>query len=82
MSRIMQVMCQYRGNPKWGVVLVLQNTYFLRVCVCAHRWMYWNFKSVFFDLFPFDRNAYENCVVLEARICYDVAKLMYLNSER
>lgn len=30
----------------------------------------------------FDRNAYENCVVLEARICYDVAKLMYLNSER
>lgn len=34
------------------------------------------------DFFPFDRNAYENCVVLEARICYDVAKLMYLNSER
>lgn len=30
----------------------------------------------------FGRNAYENCVVLEARICYDVAKLMYLNSER
>ncbi|CAL8300027.1 unnamed protein product [Merluccius merluccius] len=26
--------------------------------------------------------AYENCVVLEARICYNVAKLMYLNSER
>ncbi|XP_063047254.1 CSC1-like protein 2 isoform X2 [Engraulis encrasicolus] len=26
--------------------------------------------------------AYENCVVLEARICYDVAKLMYLDSER
>ncbi|XP_017268485.1 CSC1-like protein 2 isoform X1 [Kryptolebias marmoratus] len=26
--------------------------------------------------------AYENCVVLEARLCYDVAKLMYLNSER
>lgn len=26
--------------------------------------------------------AYENCTVLEARICYDVAKLMYLNSER
>ncbi|XP_039994887.1 CSC1-like protein 2 isoform X2 [Xiphias gladius] len=27
-------------------------------------------------------HAYENCVVLEARICYDVARLMYLNSER
>ncbi|XP_037548483.1 CSC1-like protein 2 [Nematolebias whitei] len=26
--------------------------------------------------------AYENCSVLEARLCYDVAKLMYLNSER
>ncbi|XP_045566134.1 CSC1-like protein 2 isoform X1 [Salmo salar] len=26
--------------------------------------------------------AYENCSVLEARICYDVAKLMSLNSER
>uniref|UniRef100_A0A7N9AMW2 CSC1-like protein 2 n=1 Tax=Mastacembelus armatus TaxID=205130 RepID=A0A7N9AMW2_9TELE len=26
--------------------------------------------------------AYENCTVLEARICYDVAKLMYLNTER
>ncbi|XP_029031155.1 CSC1-like protein 2 isoform X2 [Betta splendens] len=26
--------------------------------------------------------AYENCIVLEGRICYDVAKLMYLNSER
>ncbi|XP_062851933.1 CSC1-like protein 2 isoform X2 [Trichomycterus rosablanca] len=26
--------------------------------------------------------AYENCVVLEARICYDVAKLMSLESEK
>ncbi|KAK3554684.1 hypothetical protein QTP70_032664, partial [Hemibagrus guttatus] len=26
--------------------------------------------------------AYENCIVLEARICYDVARLMYLDSER
>ncbi|KAI4888534.1 hypothetical protein NFI96_026808 [Prochilodus magdalenae] len=26
--------------------------------------------------------AYESCVVLEARICYDVARLMYLDSER
>ncbi|XP_046885802.1 CSC1-like protein 2 isoform X3 [Hypomesus transpacificus] len=26
--------------------------------------------------------AYENCIVLEARICYNVAKLMALNSER
>ncbi|XP_061766523.1 CSC1-like protein 2 isoform X3 [Nerophis ophidion] len=26
--------------------------------------------------------AYENCTVLEARICYNVARLMYLNSER
>uniref|UniRef100_A0A7N8WHM8 CSC1-like protein 2 n=1 Tax=Mastacembelus armatus TaxID=205130 RepID=A0A7N8WHM8_9TELE len=30
----------------------------------------------------FHRLAYENCTVLEARICYDVAKLMYLNTER
>uniref|UniRef100_A0AAR2LEQ1 Transmembrane protein 63B n=1 Tax=Pygocentrus nattereri TaxID=42514 RepID=A0AAR2LEQ1_PYGNA len=28
------------------------------------------------------RQAYENCVVLEARICYNVAKLMALNTER
>lgn len=28
------------------------------------------------------RQAYENCVVLEARICYNVAKLMALNAER
>uniref|UniRef100_A0A674DIF9 Transmembrane protein 63B n=1 Tax=Salmo trutta TaxID=8032 RepID=A0A674DIF9_SALTR len=28
------------------------------------------------------KQAYENCCVLEARICYDVAKLMSLNSER
>ncbi|XP_075875004.1 mechanosensitive cation channel TMEM63B-like [Nelusetta ayraudi] len=26
--------------------------------------------------------AYENCVVLESRVCYNVARLMYLNSER
>uniref|UniRef100_A0A673BX50 Transmembrane protein 63B n=1 Tax=Sphaeramia orbicularis TaxID=375764 RepID=A0A673BX50_9TELE len=26
--------------------------------------------------------AYENCIVLEARICYNVAKLMSLNAER
>lgn len=28
------------------------------------------------------RQAYENCVVLESRVCYNVARLMYLNSER
>uniref|UniRef100_A0A665VM73 Transmembrane protein 63Ba n=1 Tax=Echeneis naucrates TaxID=173247 RepID=A0A665VM73_ECHNA len=28
------------------------------------------------------KHAYENCSVLEARICYNVARLMYLNSER
>lgn len=28
------------------------------------------------------RQAYENCVVLEARICYNVAKLMALSAER
>uniref|UniRef100_A0A8C4EHD4 Transmembrane protein 63B n=1 Tax=Dicentrarchus labrax TaxID=13489 RepID=A0A8C4EHD4_DICLA len=28
------------------------------------------------------RQAYENCTVLEARICYNVAKLMSLNAER
>ncbi|XP_024153379.1 CSC1-like protein 2 isoform X2 [Oryzias melastigma] len=27
-------------------------------------------------------NAYSNCSVVDARLCYDVAKLMYLNSER
>uniref|UniRef100_A0A8C1KCD6 Transmembrane protein 63Ba n=1 Tax=Cyprinus carpio TaxID=7962 RepID=A0A8C1KCD6_CYPCA len=36
-----------------------------------------------FRLFVFiSRKAYENCVVLDARICYDVAKLMSLESER
>uniref|UniRef100_A0A671VII4 Transmembrane protein 63B n=1 Tax=Sparus aurata TaxID=8175 RepID=A0A671VII4_SPAAU len=30
----------------------------------------------------FFRQAYENCTVLEARICYNVAKLMSLNAER
>uniref|UniRef100_A0A671QG28 CSC1-like protein 2 n=1 Tax=Sinocyclocheilus anshuiensis TaxID=1608454 RepID=A0A671QG28_9TELE len=28
------------------------------------------------------RQAYENCIVLEARVCYNVAKLMSLNAER
>lgn len=32
--------------------------------------------------FWFYRQAYDNCVVLEARICYNVAKLMSLNAER
>uniref|UniRef100_A0A673AV03 CSC1-like protein 2 n=1 Tax=Sphaeramia orbicularis TaxID=375764 RepID=A0A673AV03_9TELE len=35
----------------------------------------WDIKQHF-------EQAYENCVVLEARICYNVARLMYLNSER
>uniref|UniRef100_A0A672H5Q1 CSC1-like protein 2 n=1 Tax=Salarias fasciatus TaxID=181472 RepID=A0A672H5Q1_SALFA len=30
----------------------------------------------------FYRQAYDNCTVLEARICYNVARLMSLNSER
>lgn len=37
----------------------------------------------FFYFLPFfHRHAYENCVVLEARICYNVARLMALNSDR
>uniref|UniRef100_A0A673AUT2 CSC1-like protein 2 n=1 Tax=Sphaeramia orbicularis TaxID=375764 RepID=A0A673AUT2_9TELE len=40
------------------------------------------FISHFFLFHFFYRQAYENCVVLEARICYNVARLMYLNSER
>lgn len=36
---------------------------------------------VFFSIIFF-RQAYENCIVLEARICYNVAKLMALNAER
>uniref|UniRef100_A0A671SSY2 CSC1-like protein 2 n=1 Tax=Sinocyclocheilus anshuiensis TaxID=1608454 RepID=A0A671SSY2_9TELE len=36
-----------------------------------------------FHLFVFiSRKAYENCIVLDARICYNVAKLMSLESER
>ncbi|XP_072292649.1 CSC1-like protein 2 isoform X2 [Eucyclogobius newberryi] len=35
----------------------------------------WDIKQHF-------EQAYENCVVLEARICYDVARLMNLNTER
>lgn len=38
--------------------------------------------SFFLSFFSFPRQAYENCTVLEARICYNVAKLMYLMSER
>lgn len=55
------------------------------VCVCVCDVFvdgYIGYLNRSSDFFPFDRNAYENCVVLEARICYDVAKLMYLNSER
>lgn len=37
---------------------------------------------IFFVLHKFSRQAYENCIVLEARICYNVAKLMALNAER
>lgn len=38
--------------------------------------------TVFLFLLSFPRQAYENCSVLEARICYNVAKLMSLMSER
>uniref|UniRef100_A0A8C1KJV3 Transmembrane protein 63B n=1 Tax=Cyprinus carpio TaxID=7962 RepID=A0A8C1KJV3_CYPCA len=34
------------------------------------------------ELHPFKGTVYENCVVLEARVCYNVAKLMSLNAER
>eukprot|EP00064_Thunnus_orientalis_P015578 superscaffoldBa00002913_g15632 len=39
-------------------------------------------SGCFIHSFYTHRQAYENCVVLEARICYNVARLMYLNSER
>lgn len=31
---------------------------------------------------PIHREAYANCTVLEARPCYDVARLMFLDAER
>lgn len=31
---------------------------------------------------PVLREAYANCTVLEARPCYDVARLMFLDAER
>lgn len=31
---------------------------------------------------PVCREAYTNCTVLEARPCYDVARLMFLDAER
>jgi len=31
---------------------------------------------------PILREAYANCTVLEARPCYDVARLMFLDAER
>uniref|UniRef100_A0A8C2DQP1 Transmembrane protein 63B n=1 Tax=Cyprinus carpio TaxID=7962 RepID=A0A8C2DQP1_CYPCA len=34
------------------------------------------------ELHQFTGTVYENCVVLEARVCYNVAKLMSLNAER
>uniref|UniRef100_A0A8C7FRF1 Transmembrane protein 63B n=1 Tax=Oncorhynchus kisutch TaxID=8019 RepID=A0A8C7FRF1_ONCKI len=39
-------------------------------------------SSVLFSLYLSHRQAYENCTVLDARICYNVAKLMSLNAER
>uniref|UniRef100_A0A8C7FS89 Transmembrane protein 63B n=1 Tax=Oncorhynchus kisutch TaxID=8019 RepID=A0A8C7FS89_ONCKI len=39
-------------------------------------------NSVLFSLYLSHRQAYENCTVLDARICYNVAKLMSLNAER
>lgn len=33
-------------------------------------------------LFPIHREAYSNCTVLEARPCYNVARLMFLDTER
>uniref|UniRef100_A0A8C0J977 Transmembrane protein 63B n=1 Tax=Chelonoidis abingdonii TaxID=106734 RepID=A0A8C0J977_CHEAB len=33
-------------------------------------------------LFPVHREAYSNCTVLEARPCYNVARLMFLDTER
>lgn len=47
-------------------------TCMLSECLCT----FWYVRS------RFSRQAYENCVVLEARICYNVAKLMALNAER
>uniref|UniRef100_A0A8C9YS55 Transmembrane protein 63B n=1 Tax=Sander lucioperca TaxID=283035 RepID=A0A8C9YS55_SANLU len=38
--------------------------------------------GIMFDVLFFFRQAYENCTVLEARICYNVARLMSLNAER
>jgi len=34
------------------------------------------------QLFSIHREAYANCTVLEARPCYDVARLMFLDAER
>lgn len=39
-------------------------------------------REMLMTLFLSHRQAYGNCVVLEARICYNVAKLMSLNAER
>uniref|UniRef100_A0AAZ3PC62 Transmembrane protein 63Ba n=1 Tax=Oncorhynchus tshawytscha TaxID=74940 RepID=A0AAZ3PC62_ONCTS len=55
---------------------------------CRNRFLSIPFNPYLSNLFPSPpspfsqyRQAYENCCVLEARICYDVAKLMSLNSE-
>jgi len=55
--------------------------------VCNLKPICWYILGFFYAIMPLMvprhyRLAYDNCVVLEARICYNVAKLMYLNSER
>lgn len=60
------------------------------ICIVAKWWISASMHvlrlkqtlTVFLFLLSFPRQAYENCSVLEARICYNVAKLMSLMSER
>lgn len=52
-----------------------------------HCWFFFFFFFLTCNVWPINfiyiyRQAYENCVVLESRVCYNVARLMYLNSER
>uniref|UniRef100_A0AAQ5XSQ7 Transmembrane protein 63B n=1 Tax=Amphiprion ocellaris TaxID=80972 RepID=A0AAQ5XSQ7_AMPOC len=44
--------------------------------------MHYKEDDLSFTCVSSSRQAYENCTVLEARICYNVAKLMALNTER
>lgn len=71
------IYCKYTA----AVVMTVKVLHYVYICSSVTRSSLTDF-TLFFNLSFSLRHAYENCTVLEARMCYDVARLMYLNSER